>query len=222
MSTPRSLGSILHRFWDLCGAKCKAKDEQSRTWMVTLLTTAACPPRWDTHLSFPAVSHRADCVGAQSNSANAQEPLAHQDKQTLEHRSCNLWTAALKRAVPKKLFYPRAHLKTEYFPREAPSSLLPLALTIPSQWIPVGMVQPQSPRLPCWIKCGVPAQEPFPGAGRSSFSTAMHRYPCRSPEEPLPAFPEGETAGASEEENGQSWVFTGSFLLLLRHDFWAI
>lgn len=120
---------------DHFGSSWKAKEEQSKqnpdcnppqNVMLGLLSVAASPSRWDIHLSFPAASHSPNCVGTRSNSAHVQEPLAHHDKQALEHRSCNLLaTTALKRAVPQNLFYPMPHLKTEC-PCRSPQQPLPL------------------------------------------------------------------------------------------------
>lgn len=117
---PDSWGSLLYffgctdgSFWDLCGAGPEKpwQKRAGRTLMVRSSEHSAgaaeccCFSHQVGHsFTFPCCSHTPNCLGTPSNSANAQEPLAHHDKQTLEHRSCNLLTsAALKRAVSENL-----------------------------------------------------------------------------------------------------------------------
>lgn len=130
-----SLDAQMDPFGTSVGQTMKSQGEQSRqnldcntpqNMVLGLLSVTASPTRWDIHLGFPAVSHRPNCVGTLSNSANVQEPSADLDKQRPEHRSCNsLATTALKRAVPENLLSD-ATFEDKTLPYRSPQQPLPL------------------------------------------------------------------------------------------------
>lgn len=130
-----SLYAQMDPFGTSVGQTMKSQGEQSRqnldcstpqNMVLGLLSVTASPTRWDIHLGFPAVSHRPNCVGTLSNSANVQEPSADLDKQRPEHRSCNsLATTALKRAVPENLLS-NTTFEDKTLPYRSPQQPLPL------------------------------------------------------------------------------------------------